>query len=384
MPWYADPVGPRRELSCVIQQRLADVEDNRPDHGGPFTPAATDGTVVPRQRPACWARWDRFGGIVLVQVASASDNADVLVGTADGPWRPEAVRMRVCRGSLATSETSRPGVAYAARWSVPARSPARGLRGCAAGRPVVFVGVEARNRQVARPVRRVERDPDADCDPDAWWAGIPAVRAVLDAGLDLPAGVTFLVGENGSGKSTLIEALAQAYGLNAEGGSRGAMHRTRQTESSLGAALRLVRSPGGRGDAYFLRAETTHGLYTYLETLPGSPDWDLHERSHGEGFLVLLERKFQRPGFYLLDEPEAALSFTSTLSLMARLATLADAGAQIVVATHSPVLTALPAASVLELGEHGIRTTAWSDLTVVDHFRAFLDQPDRYLRHLLR
>ncbi|WP_433606287.1 AAA family ATPase [Dactylosporangium sp. CA-139114] len=243
--------------------------------------------------------------------------------------------------------------------------------------------MDARSRRAARPVRRVERDPAAEWDAHAWWARIPAVRQVLDAGLDLPPGVTFLVGENGSGKSTLVEALAQAYGLNAEGGSRSAMHRTRDTESPLGDVLRLVRGAGGRGDAYFLRAETTHGLYTYLEGLPDSPDRDLHERSHGEGFLALLERRFARPGFYLLDEPEAALSFTSTLGLMARLSSLAEAGAQIVVATHSPVLTALPGATVLELGEHGIRATAWSGLAVVEHFRAFLGEPDRYLRHLL-
>ena len=206
---------------------------------------------------------------------------------------------------------------------------------------------------------------------------------VLNEGLDLPNGVTFLVGENGSGKSTLVEALAQSYGLNPEGGSRGAMHRTRHTESDLGGVLRLVRTPGRRPDAYFLRAETTHGLYTYLEGLSDSPDTDLHDRSHGEGFLALLERKFARPGFYLLDEPESALSFTSTLSLIARLANLANAGAQVVVATHSPLLTALPGATVLELGEHGIRTMEWSELEVVNHFRAFLDHPDRYLRRLL-
>jgi predicted ATPase len=241
-----------------------------------------------------------------------------------------------------------------------------------------------RNARSAGLIRRVERDPAAEWDAGAWWARIPAVRTVLDAGLELPAGVTFLVGENGSGKSTLVEALAQAYGLNPEGGSRGAMHRTRPTESPLGDVLRLVRTPGTRAGAYFLRAETTHGLYTYLEALDDSPDRDLHERSHGEGFLALLERKFARPGFYLLDEPEAALSFTSTLSLMARLAALAEAGAQVVVATHSPVLTALPGATVLELGEHGIRRTAWSELAVVSHFRVFLEQPDRYLHHLLR
>src|SRR5215813_600146 len=122
-----------------------------------------------------------------------------------------------------------------------------------------------RKERSAGRVRRVERDPAAEWDANAWWARIPAVRTVLDTGLDLPAGVTFLVGENGSGKSTLVEALAQAYGLNPEGGSRDAMHQTRATESPLGAALRLVRTPGRRAGAYFLRAETSHGLYTYLE-----------------------------------------------------------------------------------------------------------------------
>ncbi len=240
----------------------------------------------------------------------------------------------------------------------------------------------------SRPVRRVERDPAADVDRAAWWARIPAVASLLDNGLDLPAGVTFLVGENGSGKSTLVEAFAAAHGLNAEGGSRIARHTTRVTESPLGDVLRLIRSPGGGANGYFLRAETMHALYTYLEELPDTasqrnPDRDLHERSHGEGFLALIERKFARPGFYLMDEPEAALSFTSTLSLMARLAALRDAGAQLVVATHSPVLTALPGATVLELGGHGIRRADWTDLDLVANLRRFLDRPERFLADLL-
>src|SRR4051794_41371384 len=137
-------------------------------------------------------------------------------------------------------------------------------------------------RSNARPVRRVELDPDALIDRSAWWTRIPAVAALLEHGLNIPAGVTFLVGENGSGKSTLVEGLAAAHGLNPEGGSRGAMHRTRVTESPLGDVLRVIRTPGRAANAYFLRAETTHGLYTYLENLPCSPDTDLHERSHGE------------------------------------------------------------------------------------------------------
>ena len=242
------------------------------------------------------------------------------------------------------------------------------------------------NRSVsgqARPIRRVEAAPGVDFDRASWWAGIPAIAAVLARGLNLPAGVTFLVGENGSGKSTLIEGLAAAHGLNPEGGSRGAMHSTRVTESPLGDVLKVIRSPGGTGNAYFLRAETTHGLYTYLESLPGSPDRDLHDRSHGEGFLTLLERKFTGPGFYLMDEPEAPLSFTSTLSLVARLDVMRAAGAQVVVATHSPLLTALPGATILELGPAGIRKVAWTDLEIVGHWRTFLADPHIHLRHLL-
>jgi predicted ATPase len=236
----------------------------------------------------------------------------------------------------------------------------------------------------SRPVRRVELDPGVEIDRDAWWARIPAVAAVLEHGLNLPAGVTFLVGENGSGKSTLVEALASAHGLNPEGGSRGAMHSTRVTESPLGDALKVIRTPGRPANAYFLRAETTHGLYTYLESLPGpNPDRDFHDRSHGEGFLQLLERKFRGYGFYLMDEPEAPLSFTATLALAARLDDLRADGAQVVVATHSPVLTALPDATILELGPHGIRRSDWASLELVGNWQRFLAAPDAYLRPLL-
>jgi predicted ATPase len=234
-----------------------------------------------------------------------------------------------------------------------------------------------------RPIRRIEPDPGAEVDPTAWWARIPAIAAVLEHGLNIPVGVTFLVGENGSGKSTLVEALAQAYGLNVEGGSRNARHQTRATESPLGGALRLVRTPGRRANAYFLRAETMHGLYTYLQDEVGD-DGTFHEASHGEGFLDLLHRKFRGYGFYLMDEPEAPLSFTSTLSLVARLDALRSDGAQVVVATHSPLLTALPGATILELGAHGIRRTTWDDLEIVAHWRHFLGRPGAYLEAALR
>ena len=232
----------------------------------------------------------------------------------------------------------------------------------------------------------MERDPTAGLELGEWPATLPAVRQLLDRGLDLAPGVTFLVGENGSGKSTIVEAVAAAYGLNPEGGSRGARHTTRVTESPLGDALQIIRSPGRLVSSYFLRAETMHGLYTYLEDNPAPEvrrEARFHEMSHGEGFLEVLRSRFQGYGFFLLDEPESALSFRSCLALVALLDDLRREGAQVLCATHSPLLASLPGATLLELGEHGMREVAYADLNVVRDWPDFLAAPERYLRHLL-
>ena len=232
-----------------------------------------------------------------------------------------------------------------------------------------------------RPIRRIQRRAAAGYDADAWPYHLPPVRRLLADGLDLPAGVTFLVGENGAGKSTIVEAVAAAADLNAEGGSRNARHTTRVSESPLHEALQLVRSPGAPRWAYFLRAETMHGLYTYLEGVGSGPR--LHDMSHGESFLEVLSRHFDEPGFYVLDEPEAALSFTSCLALVELLDRLARAGAQVLCATHSPLLTALPGATILQLDDDGLTPTAWEDLELVGHWRTYLRDPRSYLRHVL-
>ena len=242
-------------------------------------------------------------------------------------------------------------------------------------------------RRIARPgalqVRRVERHPQADLSESQWPATIPAVAQLLRDGLDLTP-VTVLVGENGSGKSTLVEAIAQAYGLSPEGGSIFARHSTRPTESSLHESLQLSRSGGAARWGFFLRAETMHGLYTYLENLEGGPDPTYHEVSHGESFLATLRARFDGPGFYVLDEPESALSFSACLGLIGLLHDLVQQGtSQVLLATHSPVVAAIPGARILQLDGAGWHETAWEDLDLVQHYRSFLAEPMRYLRHVL-
>ena len=224
-------------------------------------------------------------------------------------------------------------------------------------------------------------------DADEWPMTIPAVAQVVRDGLDLAKGVTFLVGENGSGKSTLVEAIAVAYGLSPEGGTNQGRHSTRESESPLHRALRIRRGLGAGRWGFFLRAETMHGWYTFVEQNPRGADRPqdsrFHEMSHGESFLEVLRTRFDSPGFYCLDEPEAALSFSSSLGLISVLDRVVSEGGQVLCATHSPVLAAMPGATILEVGEWGLRRTTWEELELVQHWRRYLDDPRRYLRHVL-
>lgn len=220
---------------------------------------------------------------------------------------------------------------------------------------------------------------------------IPAVAQLRrDGGMDVPDGVTFLVGENGSGKSTLVEAFAAVYprrgsasdalpGLAGPGPSA--------EDSPLRWMLTARTDPMASPAGYFLRAELMHGLLAAADADPRQARaWQgerLQQRSHGESFLAVLRHRFAAPGVYFLDEPEAALSFQSTLGLLALLDLMRREGSQVLVATHSPLLVSLPGATLLELDDTGLHPTAYDDLDVVRSWRAFLDVPERYLRHLL-
>ncbi|WP_299302441.1 ATP-binding cassette domain-containing protein [uncultured Brachybacterium sp.] len=229
------------------------------------------------------------------------------------------------------------------------------------------------------PLRAVREHHLAPADRTVWPATLAPVREILDEGLELGQ-VTVLTGDNGAGKSTLVEAIAGAYGLNPEGGGTGAMHATRATESPLAEHLQLVRGAGAAKSGFFLRAETMHSLFTYYEEI--GVGGMMHERSHGESFLELVTERSRIRGLWLLDEPESALSLPGCLALLGLLRELVENGSQILLSTHSPVLAALPGAELYEVGEWGLRRTAYDDLTLVRTWRSFLDAPQRFLRHL--
>jgi predicted ATPase len=232
---------------------------------------------------------------------------------------------------------------------------------------------------------RVEIDEEWVRRPRAWYFGVPAIATLRKTGVDLDPRVTVVVGENGSGKSTFVESVAAAWrsGLRSTVDHWGP--RPAEEDADLHWTLSLHGERPRPDGGCFLRAEAMHGLFTDVDAAGISIrafDGGLNTRSHGEAFLGYLESRVTERGLFLLDEPEAALSFTSCLRLLSLLAAVVDAGSQVVLATHSPLLAAFPGAAILEFGDHGIRAATWDDLELVSHWRAFLSRPESYLRYL--
>lgn len=229
------------------------------------------------------------------------------------------------------------------------------------------------------PVRTVERHAHAPDRMSGWLDELACVRDLLD-GLEFDL-TTVFVGENGSGKSTLIEALATAVGLPPEGGTTWEQRETVEDPSELSEHLQVIRGAAAHRGAFFLRAETMHELMAHLMDV-GAPRGRLYsEMSHGEFFIEMLSGDFQDLGLWILDEPESALSFTTSLSLLQLIRDRQQRGLQTIMATHSPVLAHIDGATIIEVGEWGLREDTWDRLDMVDHWRRFMADPSRYTRH---
>jgi predicted ATPase len=226
---------------------------------------------------------------------------------------------------------------------------------------------------------------------------LPFVRR-LDLAFSGP--VTFFVGENGSGKSTLLEAIAALAGLPVSGGSRnevGAGHAP-EGASPLATALRPSFRKRPR-DGYFLRAKNHAHFASLLDARREDPDFEgdpyaryggksLHQQSHGESFIALVEARLQS-GILLLDEPESALSPQRQLRLLAVMHDLVNGrtgrkDVQFIVATHSPILLTFPEAHIVDFDDPALPRIDLRDTRHYQITKGILDAPERYWKHLAR
>jgi predicted ATPase len=245
---------------------------------------------------------------------------------------------------------------------------------------------------------------------------VPIIRALGRLDVDQP--VTFLVGENGSGKSTLLEGIAAAAKLPTVGSQSIDRDETLAAQRLLARSLSFVwNRKVKRG--FFLRAEDFFGFTKELskmraEMLARLSELDveyagrslqaqslarlpfkrslaemeqrygvnLDENSHGQSFLKLFQSRFVPGGLYLLDEPEAPLSPQSQLALLAMISDMVQQDAQFIIATHSPILLGAANAVIYDCDSVPIQRAEYEALDHVAITKDFLNNRDRYLRHL--
>jgi predicted ATPase len=218
---------------------------------------------------------------------------------------------------------------------------------------------------------------------EAYPFNLPAISKIED--IKFHPSITFFVGENGSGKSTLVEALAVAWGFNAEGGTQNHSIETRRTHSDLHAYLRFSKSPKKAGPGFFLRAETLYNVASQIDDIGYMESYgnkSLHEQSHGESFWALLENKFRGNALYILDEPEAALSPARQISMLVRLHDLIKQNAQFIIATHSPILLAYPSALIYQVSKYGLEQVAYEDTEHFQITKSFLNRHEKMIEQL--
>ena len=251
---------------------------------------------------------------------------------------------------------------------------------------------------------------------DRYPFNIPALVNLHQ--LEFSSPITIFVGENGSGKSTLLESIARAARLVSVGSEELDRDSSLDAVKPLADGLKLIwNKRTHRG--FFLRAEDFFGFVKRLHSIQAEmqtelkridQDYqdrseyarmlaktpaisslkavesrygaDLNAQSHGESFLTLFQSRFVPGGLYLLDEPEAALSPLSQLGLILMIKEMVQQDAQIIVATHSPILMAMPEAVLYDFDQNPPVVRSYDELEHVQLYRSFLNDPDDYLNRL--
>jgi predicted ATPase len=216
----------------------------------------------------------------------------------------------------------------------------------------------------------------------------------LKHGLDLEIQkpITIIVGSNGSGKSTILEAIAAQCGFSLTGGTKNIAHRSSEREE-LSSFLRLGWLPKVT-QGFFFRAETFFNLVDTIDQLASeSGEYSaytpyggssMRAQSHGQSFMAVFENRFGSRGTYIIDEPEAALSPERQMDFIRLMRKLERKGdAQIIMATHSPMIMAYPSATLLEISNSGLRPIEFHETNHFKIMRNFCLNPDGFMDGLV-
>ena len=220
---------------------------------------------------------------------------------------------------------------------------------------------------------------------DLYPFNIPPVRYC--GSLELARPVTFFIGENGTGKSTLLRAIAQACGIYIWSGiSRERMHYNKY-EDQLHRYI-TVAWENGQVPGSFFGSESfqnfAHILDEWAANDPGVLNYfggeSLMTKSHGQCNMSYFSSRYRIKGLYLLDEPETALSPGKQIELVKVISNAAAGGhAQFIIATHSPIILALPGGDIVSFNEEKFRRVDYEETDYYRIYRDFMNDREKFI-----
>jgi predicted ATPase len=200
--------------------------------------------------------------------------------------------------------------------------------------------------------------------------------------------VTLFSGENGTGKSTLLEALAAACNIHIWRNVERSRPEYNPYEDKLHQYI-SVKWSNGRVPGSFFGSKIFQHFAELLDEWAAADRGQLNyfggksltTQSHGQSLMSFFNSRYQVKGLYLLDEPETALSPRSQIKLLEILEKMGSAShAQFIIATHSPLLLACPAATIYSFDNYPVGRIQYEQTEHYRIYKDFMADRNKYLK----
>jgi len=224
--------------------------------------------------------------------------------------------------------------------------------------------------------------------------------------------VMILVGDNGTGKSSLMKTIHQKLNLyeiemkefsNKEKIDVSTVKLTtgiskpkgfffesskfityleyiNKEKTSAEEELKRVEKEYKNSSDYAKQMASTPFKKTIGE-LNGMYKKDLSKSSHGESYLDFFSSRLRPGQLYLLDEPETPLSVQNQLTLLALILDGVKQNCQFIIATHSPILSAIPGAQIYEIRNNCLMETEYDAIESIQLLKQFINHKEQFLKY---
>lgn len=200
--------------------------------------------------------------------------------------------------------------------------------------------------------------------------------------------VTLFAGENGTGKSTLLKAICRKCGIHIWEDTERSRYQYNKYEEDLYKYIEVKWVDNAVHGSFFGSAifhDFARFLDEWARATPAILDYfggqSLLTQSHGESLISFFNAIYKVKGLHFLDEPETALSPMTQIRLLELLNKMSKSGhAQFIIATHSPILLALPDSAIYSFNDSSIKPIKYEETEYYRIYKDFINNYSKYVK----